>query len=215
MKVIPPTEKKRPQKNNQRGKIQYRKRGCYKTWKKNGPSIKGIVNLPDACAEGQVAVKASAGISVGAAGLVEIMDTYDRPSKTLTAGTYADAGTFLDGFEDKPGKRFPKAGVYAGAGLGLARAQWSVFEAQAKGPNASVVAEASSASLSVKACAKAEVASVSATAGPVNATLGLAFDIGASVSPTCIEAKVLGTGFSVGSKVGFSLFGTGFEMKLW
>ncbi|XP_049436169.1 uncharacterized protein LOC125891173 isoform X4 [Epinephelus fuscoguttatus] len=215
MEGIPPTERRRQRRNNQRGRIQYRERGCYKKREENVPSIKGIVNLPDARAEGQAVVKASAGVSVGAAGLVEMIDTYDRPGDTLTAGTYADADIFLDGFEDKPGKRLPKAGVYAGAGVGLARAQWSVFEAQAKGPNASVVAEASSASLSVRACAKAEVASGSATAGPVKATLGLAFDIGASVSPTCIEAKVLGTGFSVGSKVGFSLFGTGFEIKLW
>ncbi|XP_049436166.1 uncharacterized protein LOC125891173 isoform X1 [Epinephelus fuscoguttatus] len=258
MEGIPPTERRRQRRNNQRGRIQYRERGCYKKREENVPSIKGIVNLPDARAEGQAVVKASAGVSVGAAGLVEMIDTYDRPGDTLTAGTYADADIFLDGFEDKPGRdaeivkgdlevgtgrsqlmidtieRPGKAvaaasyasagkyeddsedeiGVYAGAGLGHARAEWSFFDAEAKGPNASAGAEISKAA-GVKAMAKAEVASASASAGPVKATIGLAADTGIGVGPSGVEAKVLGTGFTVGRKIGVSFLGSGFEIKLW
>ncbi|KAF3697361.1 hypothetical protein EXN66_Car013041 [Channa argus] len=63
-----------------------------------------------------------------------MIDTFDRTGKAYTAGTYAGAGTFADGFEDKPGKRIPKAGLYASAGVGLARAEWRFFDAEAKGP---------------------------------------------------------------------------------
>ncbi|KAG8003010.1 hypothetical protein GBF38_015660 [Nibea albiflora] len=144
-----------------------------------------------------------------------MIDTIDRPGNAFAAGTYADAGTFAGGFEDKPGKRIPKAGVYAGAGVGLARAEYSVFEAEAKGPNASAGAGVSASSLTAKAMAKAELASASASAGPVKATVGLALDTGISVSPTHVEAKVLGTGFSIGQKISVSLFGSGFEFNLW
>uniref|UniRef100_A0A8D0AKN1 Uncharacterized protein n=1 Tax=Sander lucioperca TaxID=283035 RepID=A0A8D0AKN1_SANLU len=160
-------------------------------------------------------VKASAEVSVGTAGLVEMIDTFDRPGSSIAVGTYADAGVYADGLEDKPGKRIPKAGVYAGAGVGLARAEWSVFEAQAKGPNASAGVGASAASLSAGAFARAEVASASASAGPLKAKVGLSADTGASVGLTGVEAKVLGTGFSFGRKMGVSLFGTGFEVNLW
>ncbi|XP_078112020.1 uncharacterized protein LOC144521350 [Sander vitreus] len=159
--------------------------------------------------------KASAEVSVGTAGLVEMIDTFDRPGSSTAVGTYADAGVYADGLEDKPGKRIPKAGLYAGAGVGLARAEWSIFEAQAKGPNASAGVGASAASLSARAFAKAEVASASVTAGPLKATAGLAIDTGASVGLTGVEAKVLGTGFSFGRTMGGSLFGNGFEVNLW
>lgn len=96
-----------------------------------------------------------------------------------------------------------------GATDNLARAEWSIFDAEVKGPSAGVEDS------STRAFAKAELASASASAGPVKATVGLSADTGVGVSSTQVEAKVLGTGFSFGRKMGISLFGTGVEFKLW
>ena len=159
-------------------------------------------------------MKATAEVSVGAVGLVEMIDTFDRPGSATAVGPYADAGVYACGLEDKPMKRIPKAGLYAGAGVGLARAKWSIFEAQAKGPNASAGVGASAGSLSAGAFARAELASASASAGPLKAKVGLAADTGASVGLTGVEAQVLGTGFSFGRRMGISLFGTGVEFNL-
>lgn len=106
---------------------------------------------------------------------------------------------------DRPGKAF--------ATDNHARAEWSIFDAEAKGPSAET--EATTEFLRARAFAKAELASASASAGPVKATVGLAADSGIEISPTQLEAKVLGTGISIGRKVGISLFGTGFEFELW
>lgn len=62
---------------------------------------------------------------------------------------------------------------------------------------------------------KPKLASASASAGPVKATVGLSADTGGEIGLTQVEAKVLGTGFSFGRKMGVSLFGTGVEFKLW
>ncbi|KAI3357834.1 hypothetical protein L3Q82_016222 [Scortum barcoo] len=126
--------------------------------------------------------------------VLEVIDTADRPGSAFAIGTYADAETYVHGGENKPGKRIPKAGAVARAGVGLACAEWSVCEAEAKGPNASAGAGASLTS-GVKAFASAELASASATAGPLKAKVGLALDTGVGISPTHVEAKVLGTGF--------------------
>ncbi|KAI3356988.1 hypothetical protein L3Q82_003623 [Scortum barcoo] len=142
-----------------------------------------------------------------------MIDTYDRDGKAFTSGTYSHAGTYADAFENEPGKRVPKAGAVARAGVGLARAEWSVFQAEAKGPNASAGAGAS-LTQGVKAFASAELASASASAGPVKAKVGLALDTGVGISPTHVEAKVLGTGFSFGQKMGISLFGSSLEFNL-
>lgn len=160
-------------------------------------------------------LRGGADVSVGLPGTLEMIDTFDRPGKAFAAGIYAGSGTFAEAFDDKPGKRIPKAGVYAAAGVGYARAEWSIFDAEAKGPNASAGVGASAASLSAKAFAKAELASASASAGPLKATVGLAADTGVGIGLTGVEAKVLGTGFSSGRKMGVSLFGTGFEFNLW
>ncbi|XP_071333574.1 fibroin heavy chain-like [Trachinotus anak] len=176
-----------------------------------------VLKMPriGAKAESHAVVKGGYDVSVGVPGALEMIDTFDRPGTASAAGTYAGAGTFAEAFENKPGKRIPKAGVYAGAGVGHARAEWSVFDAEAKGPNASAGAGASAASLGARAFARAEVASASASAGPVKATVGLSADTGVGVGLTGVEAKVLGTGFSFGRKMGISLFGTGFEFNLW
>lgn len=104
--------------------------------------------------------------------------------------------------------------MYAGAGVGKARAEWSVFDAEAKGPNASAGAEASAGSLSAGAFARAELASASATAGPVKATVGLAVDTGASIGLTGAEVKVLGTGISIGRKTSVSVLGNSVECSI-
>uniref|UniRef100_M4A549 Uncharacterized protein n=1 Tax=Xiphophorus maculatus TaxID=8083 RepID=M4A549_XIPMA len=147
------------------------------------------------------------------AGLLKMIDTYDRPGDAYTEDTYARAGKYAYGLEDKPGKRIPKAGVGTEAGVGKARAVFSVFEAEAKGPNASAGADANP--LRASAFARAELASASASAGPLKAKVGLAVDTGASVGPTGVEVQVLGTGFSIGRKMGVSILGTGIEFNLW
>ncbi|KAK9966912.1 hypothetical protein ABG768_003994 [Culter alburnus] len=135
-----------------------------------------------------------------------MIDTYDRPGDAYAEGTYAGAGTYAAAFEDEPGKRIPKAGAYAAAGVGRARAEYSVLEAEAKGPNASAGAEASLTG--VAAMARAEIASASAKAGPVGAKLGLGFDTGASIGVDGLEAKFLGTGISIGPKTSISVLGS-------
>uniref|UniRef100_A0A8C1LTM8 Uncharacterized protein n=1 Tax=Cyprinus carpio TaxID=7962 RepID=A0A8C1LTM8_CYPCA len=102
--------------------------------------------------------------------------------------------TFTVSPEDKPGKRIPKAGVYAETGVGRACAEYSVFEAEAKGPNASAGAEVSVGGAG--AMARAEIA------------MGLGLDTGVSVGVGGVEAKFLGTGFSVGPKTSVSVLGS-------
>ncbi|KAF3697362.1 hypothetical protein EXN66_Car013042 [Channa argus] len=170
--------------------------------------------MPHSGADGDLALQGYK-VSVGTPGALEMIDTFDRTGKAYTAGTYTVAETFADGLENKPGKRIPKAGASAAAGVGLARAEWSVFDAEAKGPNVSAGVGASAASLSAKAFARAEVGSASASAGPLNVKVGLAADTGVSVSPTCVEAKILGTGFSIGSRLSISLFGSEIGINLW
>ncbi len=100
----------------------------------------------------------------GSSDLIGMINTYDRPASANTEGGYAKQGFYASGYENKPGKRIPKAGYKAEAGIGRAQAKASVFEAEAKGPNASAAAEASPAG--VGAMARAEIASASAKAGP-------------------------------------------------
>ncbi|KAM3617072.1 uncharacterized protein V6R79_001806 [Siganus canaliculatus] len=144
-------------------------------------------------------------MSLPSTGLIGMIDIYDRPGKAYTAGAFSAADAFAEGYKDKPGKRIPKAGAYAGAGMGYARAEWSVLDAEARGPNAAVGAGASATG--VQAMAKAELAGASASAGPVKAKVGLAADTGISIGLDGIEIKFLGTGFSIGPKTEISLFG--------
>ncbi|KAL6475742.1 hypothetical protein MHYP_G00167820 [Metynnis hypsauchen] len=145
--------------------------------------------------------------------LLGVIDNFDRPAGAYADGLYADADTYADGPENKPGKRIPKAGAVAKAGVGRAGARWKIFQAEAKGPNASAGAEANV--LEAGAMARAEVGSASASAGPVGVKVGLGVDTGVKVGPTMIEAKVLGTGVTLGSTIGISLFGSELKFKLW
>ncbi|KAK9966908.1 hypothetical protein ABG768_003990 [Culter alburnus] len=134
-----------------------------------------------------------------------MIDTFDRPGKAKAEGTYAGAGTYAAAFDGK-GKRIPRIGACAAAGVGRARAELSVLEAEAKGPNASAGAEASLTG--VAAMARAEIASASASAGPVGLKVGLGVDTGASIGLGGVEAKFLGTGFSIGPKTSVSVLGS-------
>ncbi|CAM4731380.1 unnamed protein product [Leuciscus chuanchicus] len=147
-----------------------------------------------------------ASVHVNLGNVIDMIDTFDRPGDAYAKTTYAGARKYADAFEDQPGKRIPKAGVYAEAGVGRARAEYSVFEADAKGPNASAGAEASV--VEVGAMARAELASASANAGPVGVKVGLGVDTGASIGVTGVEAKFLGTGFSIGPKTSVSVLGS-------
>ncbi|XP_055039039.2 uncharacterized protein [Misgurnus anguillicaudatus] len=137
---------------------------------------------------------------------INIIDTIDRPACANAESKYARCGKYAVGLKNKPMERIPKAGVYAEAGVGRARAQVSVFEAEANGPNASVGAEASL--VGVGAMARAEVASASAKAGPVGVKVGLGVDTGAAISLSGVEAKILGTGISIGPKTSVAVLGS-------
>uniref|UniRef100_A0A672LN68 Uncharacterized protein n=1 Tax=Sinocyclocheilus grahami TaxID=75366 RepID=A0A672LN68_SINGR len=138
--------------------------------------------------------------------IIRMIDTYDRPAGANAEGGYAKQGFYASGFENKSGKRIPKAGYLAEAGVGRACAEYSVFEAVAKGPNASVGAEAST--VGVGAMAPAEIASASAKAGPVGVKVGLGFDTGASAGVDGVEVKFLGTGVTIGPKTSISVLGS-------
>uniref|UniRef100_A0A3Q1EY08 Uncharacterized protein n=1 Tax=Acanthochromis polyacanthus TaxID=80966 RepID=A0A3Q1EY08_9TELE len=127
-------------------------------------------------------------------------DNFHRPGNAFAKGGYADAKSTDD-------KRT------ASAGIGHARGEWSIFDAEAKGPNAGAAVKASADGAEV--FGRAELASASATAGPMTAKVGLAVDTGLGVGKDGVEAKVLGTGISLGRKVGISLFGNEISFKLW
>ncbi|KAF5890502.1 receptor tyrosine-protein kinase erbB-4-like, partial [Clarias magur] len=110
----------------------------------------------------------------------------DRPGKAYSEGLYANANTY-------PHTKGRPAGAVAEAGVGRAAAEFSIFSADAKGPNASVGVENG-------LMGRAEVASVSASAGPVGVKLGVGVDTGVTFSPEKTEVKVLGTGVTVGSE---------------
>ncbi|KAA0721753.1 hypothetical protein E1301_Tti014274 [Triplophysa tibetana] len=151
--------------------------------------------------------------NINARGLIGIIDTYDRPGDAYTEDTYARCGTYAVAFEDEPGKRLPKAGAHCEAGVGRARAEFSVFDAEAKGPNASAAAEANV--VGVGAMARAEVASASANAGPLGVKFGLGVDTGVSVGAGGFEAKILGTGITIGPKTSVSLLGNEVSIKFY
>uniref|UniRef100_A0AAY5F5P8 Uncharacterized protein n=1 Tax=Electrophorus electricus TaxID=8005 RepID=A0AAY5F5P8_ELEEL len=146
--------------------------------------------------------------NVNPAGILDVIDYFDRPGGAYAEGAYANANTYAYGFTDKPGKRIPKAVAIAEAGVGRARAAWSFFEAEAKGPNASATAQANI--LGASAIARAEVASASASAGPLKVTAGLGVDTGVRVGLGGAEVKLLGTGIKADETgVGVSVLGSG------
>ncbi|XP_042622920.1 uncharacterized protein LOC122146683 [Cyprinus carpio] len=171
------------------------------TWKWNkSSSTRPSVELASATASGS--------------GIIGMIDTFDRPADANAEVTYARAGTYAEAFENKPGKRIPKAGVYAEAGLGRASAEFSVFRVEAKGPNASASAEATAARLGAGAMAQAEIGSASASAGPIDVKVGLGVDTGGYIGLGGVEVKFLGTGFSIGRKTSISFLNSELSFSL-
>ncbi|KAG5839064.1 hypothetical protein ANANG_G00200980 [Anguilla anguilla] len=156
----------------------------------------------------------SPGADLSIARTIEMVDTFDRPGSATATGVYAGAGTYAEeGFTNKAMQRIPKAGAYAGAGVGRAGAEFSVFEAEANGPNASAGAQAS-LSHGVSAMARAELASASATAGPVKVQAGLGVDTGVSAGPDGVEVQLLGTGVRLGPSPKLSVLGSSVECSV-
>ncbi|PWA16163.1 hypothetical protein CCH79_00021031, partial [Gambusia affinis] len=118
-------------------------------------------------------------VSLDAEGFLEMIDTFDRPHGTASESTYARTGTYANRPKNKPGKRVPKAGAYAEAGVGNTRVERRIFEAEARGPNASAGAGANP--LGASAFARAELAGASAAAGPLKVKVGLAASAGVDI----------------------------------
>jgi len=129
-------------------------------------------------------------IAGGIGAMVEsVVDNWDRPAFTDGTPTeYADAGDYHTRMTD---------GVYAQAGVGLARAGCSVAEAEARGPN--VAAGAQWGQLSgVSMFAHAELASAQASVAGVTAKVGLNANTGFSAGLDGVSAEFLGFGVAVG-----------------
>ncbi|KAM5135277.1 uncharacterized protein ACMZJ9_017889 [Mantella aurantiaca] len=144
------------------------------------------------------------------------LDKIDRPPSAYYEGPYARSGKYFE-VQDM----IPKTGVYAEAGLCRAGAEFSIFEVEAKGPNARVSAEAGMSAIGemkAEAMASAEVASASASAGPlefeakgpnasVSAGVGVSMSRGAEVDAMA-RAEIWSTSASVGplkAKVGLGV----------
>ncbi|KAJ4934692.1 hypothetical protein JOQ06_007477 [Pogonophryne albipinna] len=106
-----------------------------------------------------------------------------------------------------------ESGGTLSAGLGHVRVKNGNVGAEVKGPNIGTGAVWSEKGAGV--FVKAELVSVSASAGPVKAKLGLSLDTGLDVGVDGVQVKFLGTGFSLGRKMGLYMGGIGFELNLW
>lgn len=144
--------------------------------------------------------------------VIDTIGNIDRPGDASADGTYAEKEATASEYDPKTGLWFPRAKASASTGLGRAQAEWSIFHAEARGPNAGAKAEACIDGVS--AFARAEVARASATAGPVKATVRVGLENGGKVGVTGVEAKLLGNGFSFGRKMGVSVCGFGFDVEL-
>ncbi|KAK1793773.1 hypothetical protein P4O66_001504 [Electrophorus voltai] len=149
--------------------------------------------------------------NVNPEGILDVINYYDRPGGAYAEGAYANADTYAYAFTNKPRQLIPKAGAVAEAGVGRAGAEWSFFEAEAKGPNASAAAQANV--LGASAMARSEVGNASASAGPLKLTAGLGVDTGVRAGADGVEVKFLGTGIKVG-QTGFGVSVLGSEIVI-
>ena len=129
----------------------------------------------------------------------------EKPSGSFDAAFYAGD----EDIDDEGGK-----GAYGVAGVGYVRDEVGPLSAEAKGPSVGMGIGITKDNV-LTVMTKAELASTSFSTGKAKATLGLSADTGASIGPTQVEAKFLGTGVSLGREMGFSVFGSGFKFKLW
>ncbi|XP_053572326.1 uncharacterized protein LOC128662558 [Bombina bombina] len=139
-------------------------------------------------------------------GTVNVHTTKDRQHYAFAEGPFARSGFYVYESSGPEHKKIYKYGAYAEAGVGRITAEFSVFDTEARGPSASARAEASS--IGVGAMARAEVGSISATAGPVHAKIGLAADTGITVGLHEFEIILLGTGFKIGQALSISILGS-------
>lgn len=63
--------------------------------------------------------------------------------------------------------------------------------------------------------ASAGIGNASVAVGPAHLKVGLGIDTGIKISPTKVKLKFLGTGFTLGTTMGLSVFGSEIKLKLW
>ncbi|RXM31756.1 hypothetical protein EOD39_16613 [Acipenser ruthenus] len=100
----------------------------------------------------------------------------------------------------------PKIGGFIEMEAESTKVVFREIQLEAKGSSAAARAEVSA--LGASAMVRGELASASASVGPVGVKVGLGVDTGASIGVEGIEAKVLGTGFSIGPKTSISVLGS-------
>lgn len=105
-----------------------------------------------------------------------------------------------------PAMTIPKIGGFIEMEAESTKVEFREIQLEAKGSSAAARAEVSA--LGASAMVRGELASASASIGPVGVKVGLGVDTGASIGVEGIEAKVLGTGFSIGPKTSISVLGS-------
>uniref|UniRef100_A0A3B3RYR4 Uncharacterized protein n=1 Tax=Paramormyrops kingsleyae TaxID=1676925 RepID=A0A3B3RYR4_9TELE len=124
-------------------------------------------------------------------GVLKMINTYNKPADCYAKGAYTGTDEYACGFENKPGKRIPKPGFKAEAGVGRVGAKWSIFSVGAKGPHASVEADANGL-LEAGAMTRAGFGNASVAVGPAHLKV--------------VKLKILGTGVTFESTMGISFF---------
>lgn len=132
----------------------------------------------------------------------------DSGDGNFIAVGYAGSGDFKKAC--RKGDLGPRRGEYAVAGVGYIYRK--NLEVEAKGPNVGL--GSSSGPDGTRIMCQAELGSYSSTVGPVKTKVAVSFETGVELSQKQLELKYLGTGFSFGRKMGFSLSGFGFEFEL-
>ncbi|KAJ8412253.1 hypothetical protein AAFF_G00145200 [Aldrovandia affinis] len=104
-------------------------------------------------------------------------------------------------------------GFTAQIGLGNTKQLVGDVEVERKLANAKIGHEFSLKKVS--AMADAELMSVSGKVGPVDAKVGLSVKTGAAIGTDGLEAKVLGTGFTLGKRISVSFLGSEIGFSLF
>jgi hypothetical protein len=169
-------------------------RKAYTTPRVTRPEITSLKAAPKALAKATVhPFSRRPRIAGGIGAMIESgVDNWDRPA--FTDGTlteYDDAGIYHTRMTD---------GVYAQAGVGLARAGCSVAEAEARGPNVSAGAQLGMLT-GVSVFAHAELASAQASVAGLTAKVGLNANTGFSAGVDGVSANFLGFGAAVGPHI--------------
>ncbi|XP_069835596.1 uncharacterized protein [Dendropsophus ebraccatus] len=124
------------------------------------------------------------------------LDNIDRPFRVYEDLPCVRAGTYLNAFEDKPGRRLPKAEAYVEGSTFRVGAECSMLAVEAKGPNASARYEIGPERVGAKTTT--ELGSFTTSVGPVECTIRPNVDTGFSVGDDGLELSVLGSGITLG-----------------